>query len=135
MNIRPASYEERIAYGVSHFITVAYTDTTSTTLIPLPVGTLVNNVYVHVATNWNSGTSATLSVGDTASATQFINAVNLLAAGSEEYLAAASTNKVVTVASPSQYLVVTLTVSGTAATAGALGIGVNIVDITKIPTS
>jgi hypothetical protein len=133
MNIRPASYEERIAYDVSHFITVAYTDTTSTTLIPLPVGTLVNNVYVHVATNWNSGTLATLSVGDTASATQFINAVNLLAAGTKEYLAPASSNKVQV--SAAQYLVVTLTVSGTAATAGALGIGVNIVDITKIPTS
>jgi hypothetical protein len=133
MNIRPASYEERIAYDVSHFITVAYTDTTSTTLIPLPVGTLVNNVYVHVATNWNSGTAATLSVGDTASATQFINAVNLLAAGTKEYLAPASSNKVQV--SAAQYLVVTLTVSGTAATAGALGIGVNIVDITKIPTS
>lgn len=132
MVIKPLSYEERIAFGCSHAITVAYTDVTSTTLIALPVGTLVNNVVVKVSTNWNSGTSAALSVGDTGSATQFINAVNLLAAGSEFYLAAASTNKVQT--SASQYLVVTLAVAGTAATAGALTIGVNIVDTTQLPT-
>ena len=131
MVIKPLSYEERIAFGCSHAITVAYTDVTSTTLIALPVGTLVNNVVVKVSTNWNSGTSAALSVGDTGSATQFINAVNLLAAGSEHYIAAASTNKVQV--SASQYLVVTLAVAGTAATAGALTIGVNIVDTNQLP--
>jgi hypothetical protein len=132
MIIKPLSYEERITFGCSHAITVAYTDVTSTTLISLPVGTLVNNVMVKVSTNWNSGTSAVVSVGDTASATQFINGVNLLAAGSEYYIAAASTNKVQVAAS--QFLVVTLTVVGTAATAGALTIGVNIVDTTLLPT-
>ena len=132
MVIKPLSYEEQIKYKCSHAITVAYTDTTSTTLIALPVGTLVDKVVVKVTTNWNDGTSAALSVGDTGSATQFINAVNLLAAGSEFYLAAASTNKVQT--SASQYLVVTLAVAGTAATAGALTIGVNIVDTTQLPT-
>lgn len=131
MVIKPLSYEERIAFGCSHAITVAYTDVTSTTLIALPVGTLVNNVVVKVSTNWNSGTSAALSVGDTGSATQFINAVNLLAAGSKYYIAAASTNKVQV--SASQYLVVTLAVAGTAATAGALTIGVNIVDTNQLP--
>lgn len=132
MTIKPLSYEERISTGCSHAITVAYTDTTNTTLIALPVGTLVNRVSVKVTTNWNSGTSAALSVGDTASATQFVNAVNLLAAGDEYYLAAASTNKVQIAAS--QYLVVTIAVAGTAATAGALTIGVNIVDTTLLPT-
>ena len=132
MVIKPLSYEERITFGCSHAITVAYTDVTSTTLISLPVGMLVNNVVVKVGTNWNSGTSAALSVGDTGSATQFINAVNLLAAGSEYYLAAASTNKVQV--SASQYLVVTLAVAGTAATAGALTIGVNLVDTTLLPS-
>ena len=132
MIIKPLSYEERITFGCSHAITVAYTDVTSTTLISLPVGMLVNNVMVKVSTNWNSGTSAVVSVGDTGSATQFINAVNLLAAGNEYFIAAASTNKVQVAAS--QFLVVTLTVVGTAATAGALTIGVNIVDTTLLPT-
>ena len=132
MVIKPLSYEERITFGCSHAITVAYTDVTSTTLISLPVGTLVNNVVVKVSTNWNSGTSAVVSVGDTASATQFINAVNLLAAGNEYFIAAASTNKVQVAAS--QFLVVTLAVVGTAATAGALTIGVNIVDTTLLPS-
>jgi len=132
MVIKPLSYEERITFGCSHAITVAYTDVTSTTLISLPVGMLVNNVMVKVSTNWNSGTSAVVSVGDTASATQFINAVNLLAAGNEYFIAAASTNKVQVAAS--QFLVVTLAVVGTAATAGALTIGVNIVDTTLLPT-
>lgn len=132
MVIKPLSYEERITFGCSHAITVAYTDTTSTTLIALPVGTLVDKVVVKVTTNWNDGTSAALSVGDTGSATQFINAVNLLAAGSEYYIAAASTNKVQV--SASQYLVVTLAVAGTAGTQGALTIGVNIVDTTQLPT-
>jgi len=132
MIIKPLSYEERITFGCSHAITVAYTDVTSTTLISLPVGTLVNNVMVKVSTNWNSGTSAVVSVGDTGSATQFINAVNLLAAGNEYFIAAASTNKVQVAAS--QFLVVTLAVVGTAATAGALTIGVNIVDTTLLPT-
>jgi len=132
MIIKPLSYEERITFGCSHAITVAYTDVTSTTLISLPVGMLVNNVMVKVSTNWNSGTSAVVSVGDTASATQFINGVSLLAAGNEYYIAAASTNKVQVAAS--QFLVVTLAVVGTAATAGALTIGVNIVDTTLLPT-
>lgn len=132
MVIKPLSYEERITFGCSHAITVAYTDVTSTTLISLPVGMLVNNVVVKVGTNWNSGTSAVVSVGDTASATQFINAVNLLAAGNEYFIAAASTNKVQVAAS--QFLVVTLAVVGTAATAGALTIGVNIVDTTLLPS-
>lgn len=132
MVIKPLSYEERITFGCSHAITVAYTDVTSTTLISLPVGMLVNNVMVKVSTNWNSGTSAVVSVGDTGSATQFINAVNLLAAGNEYFIAAASTNKVQV--SASQYLVVTLAVVGAAATAGALTIGVNIVDTTLLPT-
>jgi hypothetical protein len=132
MIIKPLSYEERITFGCSHAITVAYTDVTSTTLISLPVGMLVNNVVVKVGTNWNSGTSAALSVGDTGSATQFINAVNLLAAGNEYFIAAASTNKVQVAAS--QFLVVTLAVVGTAATAGALTIGVNLVDTTLLPT-
>ena len=132
MVIKPLSYEERITFGCSHAITVAYTDVTSTTLISLPVGMLVNNVVVKTTTNWNSGTSAALSVGDTGSATQFINAVNLLAAGSEYYIAAASTNKVQIAAS--QFLVVTLAVVGTAATAGALTIGVNLVDTTLLPS-
>ena len=132
MVIKPLSYEERITFGCSHAITVAYTDVTSTTLISLPVGMLVNNVIVKTTTNWNSGTSAALSVGDTGSATQFINAVNLLAAGNEYFIAAASTNKVQIAAS--QFLVVTLAVVGTAATAGALTIGVNIVDTTLLPS-
>lgn len=132
MVIKPLSYEERITFGCSHAITVAYTDVTSTTLISLPVGMLVNNVVVKVGTNWNSGTSAVVSVGDTASATQFINAVNLLAAGNEYFIAAASTNKVQVAAS--QFLVVTLAVVGTAATAGALTIGVNLVDTTLLPS-
>jgi hypothetical protein len=132
MVIKPLSYEERITFGCSHAITVAYTDVTSTTLISLPVGMLVNSVVVKTTTNWNSGTSAALSVGDTGSATQFINAVNLLAAGNEYFIAAASTNKVQVAAS--QFLVVTLAVVGTAATAGALTIGVNIVDTTLLPT-
>jgi len=132
MIIKPLSYEERITFGCSHAITVAYTDVTSTTLISLPVGMLVNSVMVKVSTNWNSGTSAVVSVGDTGSATQFINAVNLLAAGNEYFIAAASTNKVQVAAS--QFLVVTLAVVGTAATAGALTIGVNIVDTTLLPT-
>jgi len=132
MIIKPLSYEERITFGCSHAITVAYTDVTSTTLISLPVGMLVNSVMVKVSTNWNSGTSAVVSVGDTGSATQFINGVNLLAAGNEYFIAAASTNKVQVAAS--QFLVVTLAVVGTAATAGALTIGVNIVDTTLLPT-
>ena len=132
MVIKPLSYEERITFGCSHAITVAYTDVTSTTLISLPVGMLVNNVVVKTTTNWNSGTSAALSVGDTGSATQFINAVNLLAAGNEYFIAAASTNKVQV--SASQFLVVTLAVVGTAATAGALTIGVNLVDTTLLPS-
>jgi len=132
MVIKPLSYEERITFGCSHAITVAYTDVTSTTLISLPVGMLVNNVMVKVSTNWNSGTSAVVSVGDTGSATQFINAVNLLAAGNEYFIAAASTNRVQIAAC--QFLVVTLAVVGTAATAGALTIGVNIVDTTLLPT-
>ena len=132
MVIKPLSYEERITFGCSHAITVAYTDVTSTTLISLPVGTLVNSVMVKVSTNWNSGTSAVVSVGDTGSATQFINGVSLLAAGNEYYIAAASTNKVQIAAS--QFLVVTLAVAGTAATAGALTIGVNIIDTTLLPT-
>lgn len=131
MVIKPLSYEERITFGCSHAITVAYTDVTSTTLISLPVGMLVNSVMVKTTTNWNSGTSAALSVGDTASATQFVNAVNLLAAGNEYFIAAASANKVQVAAS--QYLVVTLAVVGTAATAGALTIGVNLVDTTLLP--
>jgi len=131
MVIKPLSYEERITFGCSHAITVAYTDVTSTTLISLPVGMLVNSVIVKTTTNWNSGTSAALSVGDTASATQFVNAVNLLAAGNEYFIAAASANKVQIAAS--QYLVVTLAVVGTAATAGALTIGVNLVDTTLLP--
>jgi hypothetical protein len=131
MVIKPLSYEERITFGCSHAITVAYTDVTSTTLISLPVGMLVNSVIVKTTTNWNSGTSAALSVGDTASATQFVNAVNLLAAGNEYFIAAASANKVQVAAS--QYLVVTLAVVGTAATAGALTIGVNLVDTTLLP--
>lgn len=132
MVIKPLSYEERITFGCSHAITVAYTDVTSTTLISLPVGMLVNSVIVKTTTNWNSGTSAALSVGDTGSATQFINAVNLLAAGNEYFIAAASTNKVQIAAS--QFLVVTLAVVGTAATAGALTIGVNLVDTTLLPS-
>ena len=132
MVIKPLSYEVRITFGCSHAITVAYTDVTSTTLISLPVGMLVNNVVVKTTTNWNSGTSAALSVGDTGSATQFINAVNLLAAGNEYFIAAASTNKVQV--SASQFLVVTLAVVGTAATAGALTIGVNLVDTTLLPS-
>lgn len=132
MNIKPLSLEERVTFGCTHAITVAYTDVTATTLISLPIGTLVDRVVVKTTTNWNSGTSAALSVGDTASATQFINAVNLLAAGDEYYLAAASTNKVQIAAS--QYLVVTIAVAGTAATAGALTIGVNIVDASLLAT-
>ena len=132
MVIKPLSYEERITFGCSHAITVAYTDVTSTTLISLPIGMLVNSVVVKTTTNWNSGTSAALSVGDTGSATQFINAVNLLAAGNEYFIAAASTNKVQIAAS--QFLVVTLAVVGTAATAGALTIGVNSIDTTLLPT-
>lgn len=132
MVIKPLSYEERITFRCTHAITVAYTDVTAATLISLPVGTLVDRVVVKTTTNWNSGTSAALSVGDTASGTQFINAVNLLAAGDEYYLAAASTSKVQIAAS--QYLVVTIAVAGTAATAGALTIGVNIVDSSLLPT-
>lgn len=132
MVIKPLSYEERITFGCSHAITVAYTDVTSTTLISLPVGMLVNNVVVKTTTNWNSGTSAALSVGDTGSPTQFLSGVNLLAAGSNYYIAAASTNRMQI--SASQFLVVTLAVVGTAATAGALTIGVNLVDTTLLPS-
>lgn len=132
MVIKPLSYEERITFGCSHAITVAYTDVTSTTLISLPIGMLVNNVVVKTTTNWNSGTSATVSVGVTGAATQFINGVNLLAAGNEYFIAAASTNMVQIAAS--QFLVVTLAVAGAAATAGALTIGINIVDTTLLPS-
>lgn len=132
MVIKPLSLEERVTFGCSHVITVAYTDVTSTTLIALPIGMMVSRVILKVGTNWDSGTSAALSVGDTGSATQFINAVNLLVAGSEYYIAAASTNKVQIAAS--QFLVVTLAVVGTAATAGALTIGVNLVDTTLLPS-
>lgn len=132
MVIKPLSYEERITFGCSHAITVAYTDVTNTTLISLPVGTLVNNVMLKVTTNWNSGTSATCSVGLTSSSGAFITTANLLAAGNEYFIAAASTNAVQV--SANQYLTVTLTVAGTAATAGALTIGVNIVDTTLLPS-
>lgn len=130
MTIIPLSYEERAATGLTHAITVAYTDTTQSTLLPLPVGTVVGRVSVGVSTNWNSGTSAAISVGTTASDTAYINAGNLLAAGNEYYLY--NTGAVITAAS--QYLVVTLAHAGVA-TAGKCTIGVQIVDLTQLPVA
>lgn len=129
MTIIPLSIEERAASGLTHAVTVDYNDVTQSTLISLPRGTVVGRVAVSVGTNWNSGTSAALSVGTTASATAYINAVNLLAAGDEYYLY--NTGAVIIAAS--QFLVVTLAVAGTAATAGKCTIGLQLVDLTQLP--
>lgn len=130
MNIIPLAYEEKCGSVFTHAVTVSYTDTTQTTLIPLPAGTLVGRVAVYVSTAWNSGTSAAVSVGTTASATAYINAVDVKAgAGTFLY----NTGAAITAAS--QYLVVTIAVAGTAATAGKCSIGLQLVDATKLPVA
>jgi len=131
MTIIPLSIEERAASGLTHAVTVDYTDVTQSTLIALPAGSVVGRVSVGVSTVWNSGTSAAISVGTTASATVYINAQNLLAAGSRYYLY--NTGAVITAAS--QFLVVTLAVAGTAATAGKCTIGLQLVDLTQLPVA
>lgn len=129
MIIKKLSYEEAISTGCTHAVTVAYTDTTNTTLVSLPAGSVVGRVIVRVDTAFNTGTSHTLSVGTTASATAYINAVDIKG-GANHFLY--NTGAIITAAS--QYLVVTLTGSGTAATAGALTIGVNLGNDSILPS-
>ena len=128
MTIKPLSYEERIATGCSHVVNVTYADSLATgtvTIQAAPVGTLVTRCFMKVTTAWNSATSATLSVGDTDSQTQFIGASDVKA-GSVYFLAAASTNKVQVSASKS--LTFSLAINGTP-TAGAASIYINIQDV------
>lgn len=77
-----ASNELGTGYGV--FIkqnTVARTDTTAKNLFSLPANAIVLRVTVSGTVNSNAASTATVSVGKTGTATQFVNALSVATNG------------------------------------------------------
>jgi hypothetical protein len=102
-------------------VSFAFGDLTSgaaTDAVKLPPGAVVHGGRVYTDTAWNSGTSDTLSVGDSVSATRYINA------SATALRTAALNTEFASTANGFKYaaggtIQVTITRVGTAATAGA----------------
>ena len=112
----------------------SYDDFTSGTglgFCNLPVGSYVTGGFINITTNWNSGTSAVIEVGDSTDPNRYAGQDNLLAAGDEAYaIDGVATHKFAITAALDDILI-EVTESGTAATAGAGDICLLYVDMTK----
>jgi len=105
-----------------------FTSGTGLAFCTLPVGAIVTGGDLRVTTNWDSGTSAGMEIGDSATAARYLSSENLLAAG-DEYAALVPTGFEVT--SATDQILLEVTEAGTAATAGAGNLVVLYVDPTK----
>lgn len=110
------------------------TNAVSSTLY-IPAGSRIVNIFVDVNVVWNSGTSATLSVGKTAAGTEYASGVDVKAATGRitpTFTATQLTNMLSTpidVPATGTYdacsaVVVTVTPVGTAATTGTVNVTV-----------
>jgi hypothetical protein len=97
----------------------------------LPVDSVITGGALFVTTNWDSGTTAGLEIGDSADDNRYLTSENLLAAG-DEYAAisqVAAPGYVTT--SATDDILIEVTETGTAATAGAGNLFLTYVDVTK----
>lgn len=83
--------------------------------VKLPPGAVVLDIKAFVDTAFNAGTTNTLSIGDSGSATRFLNAGSVAAAGAVGSIAGFGRKYTV-----SDFVRFTYAQTGTAATAGAL---------------
>jgi len=105
----------------------------------IPAGSQIVSFDIDVLTAFNSGTSATLSVGISAAATTYVSGVDVKTATGRiaptytaAQLAAMSNQTVLGVAAPTVApVVVTITPVGTAATAGYVSVTVNYIQLTS----
>ena len=114
-------------------IDVVYSDFTSGTglaICTLPVGGQVTGGAVTVTTNWDSGTSAGMEIGDASDDNRYMTTLNLLVAGSE-YSAITNAAGYAVATSTQQDILAEVTEAGTAATAGAARIVLLYVDTNK----
>ena len=103
---------------ISAWVDIAFGDvpTTATayTAVDLPVGAIVVGGDLVVDTAWDTGTTATLSVGDASSAARYLGATSVKSTGRT---ALVPTGFVTTATQPA--ISVTTVISGTATTVGA----------------
>ena len=107
--------------------------------IYIPAGSQITAFDIDVLTAFNSGTSATLSIGTSAAATTYVSGVDVKTATGRigatytaAQLAAMSNQSVLGVASPTLApVVITITPVGTAATAGYVNVTVKYIQLTS----
>lgn len=116
MSITVADTRSYLLVAYNSFTYADFTSGTGEAMFALPQGAIVRGGSLIVDTNWNSGTSAGAEVGDAGSAARYLSSENLLAAG-DEYAELVPTGYAVTNAN--RNLLVEVTETGTAATAGA----------------
>lgn len=126
INQIPLTPQERSA-GWTHKINMLFSDlltTVKTQIWPraagdMPAGTIVERVALRVVVLDNGSVSATLSIGDEATGTQYINAADVrgtVVGTTANFMSAASTQKLYTLAT--EDITATRTEGGTASTAG-----------------
>jgi len=111
---------------LSQFVGLTQNGTSSVSgTLYIPAGAQIVDFNIDVLTAWNSGTSATLSIGTSAAATTYVSGVSVASTGRKAItftaaqLAAMSGVTLVGAASPTlPTVVVTVTPVGTAATTG-----------------
>ncbi len=70
--------------GLTKYATLAYTDTTAKALFGLPKGALITGIYVIGSAASNAGTSATIGIGSTASANEYMTGYDVKTAATGE---------------------------------------------------
>jgi hypothetical protein len=143
MKLTPLSNEEAARSGFTIKAAIVFADlvagsavnfiTLDAATAPPNFGWVVRLLAVRLITASNAATTGTLSVGDTASGTQYLTTVDIKGGvpGSTGYfLAAASTNKVYTAAT--QKLTFTYAETGAASTTGAFDIYVGLFQLDKL---
>ncbi len=122
------------SYQLAVSATFSYDDFTSGTglaFCALPVGSYVTGGFINITTNWNSGTTAVIEVGDSTDPNRYAGQDNLLAAGAEAYAIDGVTTHKFAITSALDDILVEVTETGTAATAGVGDICLLYVDMTK----
>ncbi|EIK96055.1 hypothetical protein PMM47T1_13885 [Pseudomonas sp. M47T1] len=99
--------------GYNEMLAADFADAATQKIIVLPEGALVTRAFVLVTTAYNSGTTATLSVGDGADADRYGSAIDLATVGIKEL----TPSGFITTAAGA--VTATFAQTGTAATAGA----------------
>lgn len=96
-----------------------FTSGTGLAFCTLPVGSVVMGGVIGITTNWNSGTSAVIEVGDSTDPNRYAGQDNLLSAGDEYYAIDGPTTHKFVITSALDDILIEVTETGTAATAGA----------------